>query len=220
MVTVTIDDFFEDAKVDTNPVDSKTVEVVSYATVPYQDREPFSIIQSDSLNGPWVAGGACLRWYQNQPVAENDIDIFCKNAKQAADLINRIKSYGRYVVKFTSENATTIEYISQDSNATTNRWIMQVITKRYYESMEEVIDNFDLSVCQIATDGRQWILGTYTARDIREKNLRMQDVLHADAVKRLTKYWIYGYRPVEGLIDRIRDNPESRWEFEGGEDYR
>lgn len=198
----------------------KTVDILSYPTIPVHDHEPFSIIEADAVNGPWVAGGAGLRWYQGQPVGDSDIDIFCKNAKQAADVIERIKSYGRYVVKFTSENATTLEYIAGSNDWGPGRWVMQVITKRYYESMTEVIDNFDLSVCQVATDGESWVLGEYTARDIREKNLRMQETLHADAVKRLVKYWIYGYRPVDGLIDQIRDNPESRWAFESSEDYR
>ena len=215
-----LDTLFNSLESSTADDGKKTVDVLSHPTVPWQDREPFSIIQSDATNGPWVAGGACLRWYQNQPVSDSDIDIFCKNAKQAAEVIERIKSYGRYVVKFTSENATTLQYRSPASDPVPTQWIMQVITKRYFESMEEVISSFDLSVCQIATDGEQWVLGDYTARDIREKNLRMQDVLHADAVKRLVKYWVYGYRPVEGLLDRIKDNPESRWAFEGGEDYR
>jgi hypothetical protein len=85
--------------------------------------------------------------------------------------------------------------------------------------MQEIIDNFDVTVCQLATDGRQWVLGDYTARDIREKNLRMRIPLQADAVKRLTKYWIYGYRPVDGLIEAVQNNPVGKWEFNPSEDY-
>jgi hypothetical protein len=63
------------------------------------------------------------------------------------------------------------------------------------------------------------MLGDYTAKDIRERNLRMALPLHQDAVKRLTKYWVYGYRPVPGLLEAIQNNPEGRWAFNPSEDY-
>jgi hypothetical protein len=63
------------------------------------------------------------------------------------------------------------------------------------------------------------VLGNQTAKDIREKNLRMMAPLHADAPKRLTKYWIYGYRPVPVLLDAIINNPDTRWLYSQEEDY-
>lgn len=189
-----------------------------YHTVHYRDQEPLNVIEPDFENGPWIAGGACLRWYQDRPVDSSDIDVFCRSPKQAADLIERIKSYRRFMVKAETENAVTIEYSKKDGDWD-DKWIIQVITKRFYNSLQEVVDNFDITVCQIGTTGNEWVLGNYTAKDIREKNLRMVIPLHPDAVKRLTKYWTYGYRPVPGLLEMIQNNPESKWEFNPGEDY-
>lgn len=198
----------------------KSTPYTNYHTVTIDDNEAVAVIEPDLEHGPWIAGGACLRWYQGLPVGNSDIDVFCANAKQAADVINRIKSYGRYTVKYESENAVTLEYRSEHYNTLlTGKWIIQVITKRYYASMQEVIDNFDLSVCQLGTAGFDWVIGEHTARDIREKNLRMNLPLHADAVKRLSKYWVYGYRPVPGLLAAIINNPIGKWEFNPSEDY-
>lgn len=198
---------------------NKAVNVIEFPTVHKADHEPVNLIWPDIQRGPWIAGGAALRWFQNQPVGENDIDVFCANAKQAADIIENIKSYGRYSTKFESENAVTLDYWSKDEYD--KRWTIQVITKRYFASLDEVINNFDITVCEVGTAGNEWRLGPFTARDIRERNLRFKLPLQPDALKRLTKYWTYGYRPVEETIEAVQNNPVAKWQFSAEtEDYQ
>jgi len=96
---------------------------------------------------------------------------------------------------------------------------LKVIKRRYFNSLQEVIDNFDISVCQIGTGGNEWLLGDETARDIRERNLRMYFPLQPDAAKRLSKYWTYGYRPVKGLLSAVQNNPVAKKMFQSNEDY-
>ncbi len=197
----------------------KPVEVIEFPTVHKDDNEPVNLIWPDLNRGPWIAGGAALRWYQGQPVGENDIDVFCANAKQAADIIECIKSYGRYTTKFESENAVTLDYWSKEEY--NRRWTIQIITRRYFSSLEEVIHNFDITVCEVGTSGNDWKLGPFTARDIRERNLRFKMPLQPDAMKRLIKYWAYGYRPVEGTLDAVQNNPIGKWQFGAEtEDYQ
>lgn len=196
----------------------KDAPTVLYSTVHSNDQEPVNVIVPNFDKGPWIAGGACLRWYQNQPVEGSDIDVFCASAIQAQTLIERIKSYGRFHVKSETENAVTIQYTAKGEDYR-DGWTIQVITKRYYSSLKEVVDNFDITVCQVGTTGYEWVIGNNTARDIRERNLRMTLPLHQDAVKRMTKYWVYGYRPVPGLLENIQNNPQGRWVFNPSEDY-
>jgi len=188
-----------------------------YPTIPRADQEAVAVIEPDLAKGPWIAGGAPLRWYQGQVVEDNDIDVFCRNAVQAQKVIERVKSYGRFEVKHESDNAVTIRYHRKDEYATA--WTIQIITRRYFESLQDVLNNFDITVCQIGTTGTEWVLNPMTARDIRERNLRFTEPLHADAVKRLTKYWTYGYRPVPGTIEAIQNNPEATWKFTADGDY-
>ncbi len=194
----------------------KTVDIVGFPCVHHNDSEPLTIIWPDLKQGPWIAGGACLRWYQGQPVGENDIDVFCSSPEQAQRIIDNIKSYGRYTTKYESENATTLSYHDKDSK---KYWTLQIIKRRYFTSLKDVIDNFDITVCQIGTGGNDWLLGKHTARDIRERNLRMNLPLQPDAAKRLAKYWTYGYRPVDGLLDSVRSNPVAKKMFTTNEDY-
>jgi hypothetical protein len=188
-----------------------------YPIIPAGDKEAMAVIEPDLEKGPWIAGGAPLRWYQGRVVDDSDIDVFCRNALQAQKVIERIKSYGRFEVKHESDNAVTIRYHRKDEYGTA--WIIQVITRRYFDRLQEVLDNFDITVCQIGTTGTEWVLNPMTARDIREHNLRFTEPLHPDAAKRLTKYWTYGYRPVPGTIESIQNNPLATWKFTADGDY-
>ena len=213
-----LESIFADFEVQTlSPKSGQIPELGNYPTVHIDDLEPVSIVSPDIEQGPWIAGGAALRWYQGQPVGESDIDVFCKNAIQAKRVIDDVKSYGRYNVKFESENAVTLSHWSNEGKY--HQWTVQIITRRYFSSLEEVINSFDMSVCEIGTAGKEWKLGAFTARDIREKNLRFKLPLQADAPKRLTKYWVYGYRPVDGTIEAIQANPDTRWKYSNEEDY-
>ena len=196
---------------------SQHVDIINYKTVHPTDREPVSIINPDIKKGPWIAGGAALRWYQGLPVGQSDIDVFCRNAQQAYTVIEHIKSFNRQHTTYESANAITLTYY-QD-NGCENQWNIQVIKRRYFNSIEDVLNDFDLTVCMVGTGGYEWRLGPETARDIREKNLRFLLPLRANAPKRLTKYWTYGYRPVEGTIEQICNNPDTQWEFDPMDDY-
>lgn len=210
-------DILSDLTSESSRINRRKVTVSIFPTVHRDDLEAVSVIEPNIKNGPWIAGGACLRWYQGQPVGESDIDVFCRSKIQADQLIERIKSYGTFSVKYQSENAVTISHSNDEDY--TKSWTIQIIVRRFFNSLEEVIQNFDITVCEIGTAGNEWVMGDQTAQDIREKNLRFKLPLQPDAPKRLTKYWVYGYRPIPGTVEKISDNPDSRWQFSQEEDY-
>ena len=189
------------------------------------DLYPVSVIEPDLAEGPWIAGGAPLRWYENRPVGSSDIDVFCRNSQQAKSVIKRIKDLTSYRAAKTN-NAQTYKLYQEEeiygkaTGHVTKEWAIQIITCNYYESAQQVVDRFDITVCQIATAGTEWVLGKNTAADIRNRRLRFADqILAPDAVKRLVKYWTYGYRPDPGMIATIINNPDAAWSFDLAEDY-
>ena len=189
-----------------------------FKTVHDIDAEPVYLVRPDMQKGPWIAGGAVMRWYENKPVRTSDIDVFCRDAKQADAVIKRVRNTGRCSIAHESDNAVTLKYWS-DGMQPINAWTVQIIRRDYFKDAQSVIDRFDISVCKILTDGYNVVLGEYTARDLRSKTLRMNMPLRNDAAKRYIKYLTYGYRPVDGLHDAVINNPESIWTFnsEGGE---
>ena len=202
--------------------ENKTKEYINkYPTVHEQDWPALDIIQPNLKDGPWIAGGSCLKWYQGQPVNMSDIDVFFRDAFQMRRVMNRIEDTKRFHIKHRSKNAVTYDYSTpiESIEETSTVFTIQLIQHSYFNSAQEVIDKFDFSVCQVATCGEEWILGEHTAKDIRTRSLRAVGEIKGDVAKRLTKYWVYGYRPVDGLMNDIISNPNTRYKFSQDEDY-
>ena len=187
-----------------------------YPLVHADDQEPVRVI-CPTPQGPFIAGGSCLQWYQHKPIDQADIDIFCVDSNQVKELKQRLHAQATVQEKYHTENALTYAYVSKSKIR--RYWTVQIITKRFYDSLQDVVNSFDISVCQIGTDGTNWVMGEHTASDIRNKVLRMNYPLQAQAAKRLVKYCSYGYRPVDGLIENIVQNDISAWKFTSMEEY-
>jgi hypothetical protein len=203
----------------------KLPDIIPFSVVHPNDYLPVTIIQPNLNNGPWIAGGAALSWYQGLPINEGDIDVFCKNPQQAKKLIDYIDNleldffngYKTCVSK--TDNAVTYHIELVNSKSSDNDyWKIQIITCKYFSSIQEVIDSFDITVCQVATCGYEWILGDKTAKDINDRNLRFNH-LTKDSPKRLVKYWCYGYIPNTDTLESVQNNEVSNWDFSADEDY-
>ena len=214
MSMLAIEDIFS---LEDNAGGTEKVQPWNYGLIPKEDWEPVTIIDPDIQDGPWIAGGACIKWFEGQAVGpSSDIDVFCKSAKQAQAVIAEIKRYCRFQIMATTDNAVTIRYHSITDNTS---WLIQVITIKYFNSLREILDRFDMSVCQIGTGGNEWQLGEYTARDLRNKKLRFITTLRPDSLKRMIKYWTYGYIPDSETINAIQNNPNTQWEYNNEDMY-
>jgi len=195
------------------------------------DREIVFQLDLDWKKGPWVAGGAPLQWYQNKPIDKSDIDIYFKDErsfnklfkklapqefpdkKAKLDLFNFGNKNVDFEIKYKSDNAVSLLYKG------THR--VQLIKKRFYDTPEEIISDFDISVCQVVTDGYKIYFAPGTVKDINEKNLRIVN-MRPEVIKRYIKYQAYGYKPVSGTLDLICDTPDIDDKFEKSvkeEDY-
>ena len=91
-----------------------------------------------------------------------------------------------------------------------NSYKVQLIQRQFYETPQAIIDDFDITVCQIVTDGKQVWTGERFARDVAERRLRFHK-LSPGSAKRLVKYWVYGYQPSDAEIDMINTAPNLNW---------
>jgi hypothetical protein len=181
------------------------------------DRSIVDIIEPDMEVGPWIAGGAVLNWFNNESIGSSDIDVFFNSQLQFDQAFGRLMAAKSNMV-YNSDNAVTLHI--HTSNGQMKR--IQLIRKNWFQTAKEVIDRFDITVCQLATDGNQILLGEYTAEHIKQKRLEFTDKpVHADIVKRLVKYVTYGYTPNPALMQSILDNESNfNWSFNGTEaDY-
>lgn len=171
----------------------------AYTTVVSNDKKALSLIRPSKTNGPWIAGGAVLRWINNEVVGDSDIDVFCKNEKQFNKLHERIRKYYPFSHMHYTDNAITYKC---------DEWDIQLIKRKYYNSPQEIISNFDLSVCQLVTDGYKLWYGEHTFADVNNKHLRVVN-MKPGVLNRITKYWIYGYEPSDQLLDSLSNMPDD-----------
>lgn len=82
---------------------------------------------------------------------------------------------------------------------------------------EEVINSFDFSICQAATDGHNIWVGENTVEDLTAKRLRINSISNASSGLRLAKYIGRGYtiEPEESkkLYELIRDVRLTTYKF-------
>lgn len=192
--------------------------------VPLSDLPVLSLVSPDLVNGPWIAGGAAIQWYRGQQVGRHDIDVFFKDEQQFAALKNKIS---KDVTKIFNDDSTLeitpSVLIFNSSNAETYRWnefTVQLIKSRYFDSVDQLLDYFDITACKLATDGHSWYTNhRSTEQHINDYILDM-DIIRPDmAVKRMFKYWIYGYQPTVDLIERIQLIPDLQNNFANSTDY-
>lgn len=188
------------------------------------DRALIEFINPNFEKGPWIAGGACLNWYQGKNAAGADIDIFCRDKEQLAQVKEKLMSLSFTRQKDINVHGTTNYDIRTYPHLESMDYVqmreIQVIEFKFFDSAKALIDNFDFSVVQIATDGNSIVLGDHTAHDIKHKILRIGGHAgHPSIIKRVVKYVSYGYRPAPGLFDSIKESPNTKWLYKDIEPY-
>ncbi len=130
-------------------------------------------------------------------------------AELAREAIEQNKPKLPKINPYTSENAITLNVTVNDDLKK-----VQLIRKNYFKSALDVIDHFDFTICQLATDGYEVVSGAKTFEHIKEKRIEPVRETNRGIVKRLIKYISYGYKPDPRLVSNIIDNPqEYDWMF-------
>lgn len=173
-----------------------------------KDKGLVKLLDLDIVEGPWLAGGAVLSWYNNEPVGLGDFDIFFKDLRQFDEMFGRLMRSHATIV-YTSENALTLHLTIDDDVKR-----IQLIRKRYFQSATDVLSQFDFTVCQLVTDGWNIGAGDKTYEHIKEKKIALANPASRAIIKRIIKYTSYGYNPDRELIQTIIDNPDDYdWQF-------
>jgi hypothetical protein len=160
-----------------------------------------------------IAGGCALSWYTRQPVGKKDIDIWFPNQKRLEAMSQELLSNSKFRKVYDTKDAETYKYQKPDSEY----YRIQLIKNRFFAYPTDVIDSFDITVCQIATDGETWWIGDQFSQDLKNRRLRLIKT-HSGSVKRLLKYWTYGFHPEDTELQAIIDDPEVTWDYESNTD--
>lgn len=198
------------------------------------DHDILQEILSHRRGSFWIAGGAALSWYRGLPVS-SDIDVFFPNAK-TYDLMNQsVKKrtlpstplwpgIDGSVYSYTASSETSYTALSETENAVTydvtmptgKSYKLQLIKRRFYVDAQDLLADFDISVCQIATDLTTVWTGQHFAEDVQNNRLRVVSA-NRNTPKRLVKYWTLGFVPEDSDIDSVLTRDDLSWEFSNDE---
>jgi len=189
----------------------KKDSVSDLITVPPADRKIVDTLRLHKYNAV-VAGGAALLWYQNHSVQNHDIDLWLKNDVDMLVAVSHLEKIGH--LKISTKNAKTYIVTVDDKEYT-----VQLINKTR-ATVEETLNDFDITVCKIATDGYRWWIGPDFAQDLKTRTLRMMH-FKSNSMRRFVKYVTYGYEPEPTLLERLMNDPVVSWDFsdQSHEDY-
>jgi len=166
-----------------------------------------TIYEDSNEYGPWIAGGMGRQLAINPECQEfADIDVwFSGPTSYELCMIRLNNTFGNYLYEsFTSDNART--YTIGDHK-------VQLIRRAYYDSLDDVFDNFDFTCCQVAVDKDFKLSGPGLA-DARNYVLKLNKLDNRGFLARYAKYVGYGYTmPNEEFLDII-DNEEINYEFD------
>jgi hypothetical protein len=185
-----------------------------------EDQQYVDIIAPHMNHGPWIAGGAVMRWVQGRPVGASDIDVFVKDGSQFQHVYRKLEAAGFNTV-FTSDNAVTLvkhDYNHKTKEGNAKKTIVQIIRKRFYRSARSVINDFDLTISQFITDGNNLLCGEFAMRDLAEKVIYSANPNKA-IISRMIKYMCYGFTPSEALLEYISNEPDLILSFAGSNEY-
>jgi len=181
--------------------------------------------------GPWVAGGALRRLITGKPV-DSDIDFFFRDEEQYAEWVKDVEELG---AKKLSSNDHQVTY---DLALEINDWPkgessfadavrggevdpflkrvsveIQGVHFLFYRDLEQVLDSFDFTICQLGYDGDNMYVGDYTLWDLARKKLALHKLSYGlSTVRRLLKYQTQGFNACSGCLTQILEsvarNPE------------
>ena len=193
----------------------------------------------DIENGPWIAGGFPLSVYRSDDLFSHDIDYFFKNNDQYMDYVNKFKTiFNELNVKVEEEEEdvfktckeimrllsnpfscveTDNSYTFSPNNGNCHHKV-QFIKKQFYNSLEDVFADFDITACKIATDGVDFYASDETYHHI-DNNILHINKFHQKSIKRFTKYVQYGFKPTKETIQGIYEITNPIIQFAGLCDY-
>lgn len=142
--------------------------------------------------GPWLAGGSLRRYLSmfmdnKFPVDPYDYDIFFSSEEQLKHHLDIIP----YKYRIHNVSSLSYSYVVEFDN---RPLMVQYIKYSVFPSVEALLNNFDITVCQFAYDGADLICGDFSLYDLACKRLMPHNLKDkATLPGRLLKYRGFGF---------------------------
>jgi len=152
------------------------------------------IATTQKLEGCWLAGGAALALYTGDTHQIKDWDLFFKSWdywKYAKEVFENLG----FKYKTESEWSHSFELSGVE---------VQLVTRHFYDKVDEIFDKFDFTVCCFALDGSELCYTREAKRDVEKKELNFIYTENLPTcIKRVARYGAKGYIPSTAFVHDI-----------------
>ena len=155
-----------------------------------------NIINSTS----WLAGGALRASYNSEEI--KDYDMFFKDVL-SLNLSKTILENNNYEKIFDCPEGKLTTYKKENIK-------IQLVSENYYYSCEKLLDEFDITACRYAFDGKYVYCYFSSIRDTKNKKIDFHKITYPMAsMKRIQKYIKKGYtlknKSIEKFINNVKE---------------
>lgn len=153
----------------------------------------------------WLAGGA-LRDYFMGTTIKTDYDIFFPNEEEYIKAKEYFKKQGSEI-KWESDNGMKVKHKGKTYD----------LVKKFFDSPQITIDNFDFTVSMFAVDHEKVYYGETTFIDLAKRQLMINKITYpASTLSRAFRYYKKGFSMCLGemkkLVESIQDMPKPEVE--------
>ncbi len=153
--------------------------------------------------GVWVAGGAIRRTLINAYL-DSDVDFFFRDSHTFEEFVRKLESNPKISLLIKNEKNSTYLFKYADKAGLEKEIKIQLIFIQYYPTPEELLDSFDFTICQFATDGKTVWMGKYSLWDLGRRRLAVHKITYPVAsVRRMMKYGGQGFTICSGCIKEL-----------------
>lgn len=202
-----------------------TIDAIPNATLQLlQNLEKFIRWHSASAQF-YIAGGSVRKAYKGELLGKSDIDVFFRSQndfKKVTDILNLIRegtlhpNCRHYSFSASDANSpfSSAEIEAADASLAHAKGYVQVqlIHSAFFDTVEDLMDNFDFTVCQMAYSRGKYFITEKALADDEDKVLRFaKDDYDQNRFKhqRLIKYGKNGYVPNMELYERVFLSPDA-----------
>jgi hypothetical protein len=187
-------------------------KMIKLPEIPQNEKFLLDMIQPDLYTGPWIAGGAVLRWLDQKPLDNHDLDVFCRTSEQYLNISEKLSTlFAMHIITDSSiscirqhDSANAVTWKITKDNTSRN---VQVI-KRPRLMLSELFGAFDIRVCRMATDGVGVIAAPGAWEDFQNRQITVNLPAHTHCIQRIVKYMCYGYNPSWDVLQHIIDSDD------------
>jgi hypothetical protein len=158
--------------------------------------------QLPKLDKTWLAGGAIRRTIKKQKL-DSDFDFFFTSEDAYRKFFENIKE--KFKITNLKQNDANLSFdieITLDEKPLSIN--IQLIIISYYASSEILLDSFDYTLCQFATDGERLYCGDTSLFDVANNRIVVNKITYPVAsLRRLIKYTKQGFYACGGALAEL-----------------